>query len=232
MATLLSAKEIVEGALRKIGSYSINDTAANSAEVAIGLEWLDIIMAELSGTRHLKFIVQDAASFTVPANQANYDLQNSLGENWPVEGMAFPLSLYLIKVNGLRSEINLVTQNRFNEIASQPSKGQPVCAYVDRTNRHQLKLWPVPVENTSLELTFQKFSDIVAGRENASTGLRKSWQRWAIYALAAELGGGPVRRLPPAMLNDFGNTANLALERLLSFDRSFENDTIQFPYYG
>jgi len=230
MPISLSAKEIVERALRKIGSLSINDTAADTIELEEGLHWLDLIMSELAGTEYINFLVEDKVSFALSADTQVYNLKTVAGADWPNDGMAFPLSAYA-ETGSSRQEVKLLSKARFDALDTAAGGG-PQYAYIDRSSDPVLKVWPTPGDdNVTFELTFQKFSSTFYGNSNSQTGLRPSWQRWAIYALAAEIGDGPVRRLPLREVDRFGKLADVTLFKLQAFDRSFETANPITPYY-
>lgn len=230
MSVLLSAKEIVERSLRQIGSYSINDDAARTEEMNEGLFWLDLIMSQLAGTEHINFLSNETVSLSLSADMQSFNLQTALVQVWPKDGMAFPLNAYLIN-GSTRTEIELITKKRFDELEEET--GLPQYIYIDRTNNPILNVWPVPsTGDLTLELTFQKFSPTFEAKTNIDTGLKPSWQRWAIYALSAEIGNGPVRKVPRSELNDYRAIAEATLQKLQAFDRSFDNGEPVMPYYG
>ena len=86
MSKLWKASGICERALRKIGAFSVNDTAADPEELSEALYWLDLAVAELAGTEQCQWLIPTTLSIALTANTPSYDLSTALGTGNPTDG--------------------------------------------------------------------------------------------------------------------------------------------------
>jgi len=194
MSRLFNASEIAAEALRKIGAYAINDSAPDPREHGLALNWLDLVMAELSGTQKCWWLVPQSIDLDLTSGTRTYLLTNILGSLAP-DGMVFPVRAALLR-NGTETDLRLVTRQEYDAIAAKATAGTPELLHVDRLREATMNVYPVPAEaGLQVRLTFQKFAPTVAAGGN-NHGLRLSWQRWAIYRVASDIGDGTVRHVP------------------------------------
>ncbi len=226
MSVLFSARSVCEQSLRKVGSYSINDMAADGIELAVALEWMDLNMAQLAGTNEAWWLVKATNTIPLVALQASYDLATIL----PAAAQAqFPLYAEWDSGNGNQQPVEIVTRQTFEELPDPTTSGQPTLIHIDRLTTPIMRVYPVPATAAvgSILLTTQTFSPNIAGSVggNLPHGLAAAWQRWLVYRVASDVGDGPVRRMPLNDLRAFEAKAGEALAALLSFNnREHDNE--------
>jgi hypothetical protein len=200
MSKLFNARQICERALRLIGAYSLMDSQADAEEMTEALSWLDIILAELSGTQRVYWLVPETLTMPLTASTASYDVLNTVTKP-PTNGIEFPIEAWLSDAAGNRSEVELCTHRAFNEVAGSPATGLPTHIHIDRLGKPTIRVYPTPgadlgANEQFIKLVVQTYAgDFATGNGQKETGLRAAWQRWCIYELAANIGAGPVRRL-------------------------------------
>lgn len=235
MAAFLSARRICEGALRRIGAYAINDSAARPQDLEEALRCLDDLVAELAGTVECFWLLTDTLSLPLTADTASYDLKAALGSAWPGQGIEYLRDAWIENAAGLRSPIELVRRDAFEARANLAESGCPAILHIDRlVPVPTLRPWPIPgADGFTLKLVIQAQSPTVAGSgpipkpkegESSDAGAPAAWNRWAKYALAAEIGSGPVRKLPDATTNTWRIVAEDAKRALLAFQNQ-EHET-------
>lgn len=237
MSAVLTSREIAEEALRKIGAYSRADTGADPEDLRIALNWLDLIMSEFSGTTRVLWLVQRPFQFPLLANVQDYNLLDEAATAGAATAdFEFIVSATLVWNNGgQRRPLELLRCDQFNRRSRDSITGVPCVAYVDRLKAPTLSLYPVPTadDTYTCELSVQSFPSSTADYQNVAgvqggldaPGIRKSWQRWAILKLAAELGDGPVRRLSPAEIDRYKRDADIAEKKLLGFENREHDDS-------
>lgn len=237
MSTLFTAKQICEEALRKIGAYAINDTAADDEHVRLALGWLDLLMAELSGTTRCWWLV--TREITVPldtADQRTYDLAAVTA----AEGLQFqfPVSAALVDDAGNRAPLELWRSDQYDAVSKLTTSGNPCGVYIDRLTG-LLCVHPVPAITTlSVALTIQTFANSlvqdnrVTGVQDsdASHGLRASWQMWAIYRLAGVLGDGTIRRCSTQEQDRHLRMAEISEAKLMAFENREHDSSFQIAF--
>lgn len=237
MSTLFTAKQLCEEALRKIGAYAINDTAADDEHVRIALGWLDIIMAELSGVTRCWWLVNREVSVPLDvADQRSYDLAGAVAAGG--NDFQFPVSAALVDAAGNRTPLTLWRSDQYDAVAKLSTSGTPCGVHIDRLSG-MIHVHPVPTVTTySLSLTVQTFANSLV-RDNrvtgvqgsdAASGLRASWQMWAIYTLAGCLGDGTIRRCAQAEVTTFLRMAEISERKLLAFENREHDDSHQVAF--
>ena len=234
MALLLSAKGVCERALRMVGAFAINDSAAQPEDLLEALHWLDLNMAQLTGAEVMRWLVPSTFTISLDtADQKSYDLSNAIGSAFPTDGLAFPIEAWLQDDSGNRYPLEIVTRQKFEDVSKPAQSGTPEYVYFDRLLDMQMQVWPVPSVTTwNVMLVAQSFSPTVAsddptkkaGGGNTAHGLRESWQRWAVLQLAADIGDGPVRTVAANKIKSWQAKAEDALQGLKAFDNS-EHET-------
>lgn len=237
MSTLLTARQVCEQALRKVGSYSINDTGADPDEMREALSWLDLIMAELAGTNNRLFLRPDTVEIPMVNDQRAYSLDIAGLE----QGVSYPVKATLHYGGSFLGDIQIATRGEY-EVLRQTDVGHPQFIYIDRLNTPVMHVHPTPqsglLPGHSIRLVVQTLGPDVIPRGaghalgNASaTGLRHAWQRWAIYRLASDLGDGTIRTLPGNKLRTFEAKAGEALAMLQAHeDREHSTPTRAKPW--
>jgi hypothetical protein len=228
MSDLWSARKIGEAMLRRIGAYAVNDSAARPQDMEVALQCLDTLVAELAGTRERFWLVTDNLSLALTADETEYDLQTALGSDWPSEGIEYVRSAWLENSTGKRFPIEIATRLKFDSIYNPEESGQPEMIHVDRlVPSPKLRPRPVPSDDEwTLKLVLQKLSPTIAGvgpipkqtsGQSLYAGLPASWRRWLEYAGAADIGSGPVRKLPNSTIKEYRDEAAKSKMELEAF---------------
>lgn len=228
MPTLLNAREVCEKALRKIGAFSINDTAARAEEMTEALAWLDLNMAELGGTGRCWWLVPNTLSIPLTAAVAEYDLKTVLGSDYPTDGVQFPLKAMIDNGAGYQQPVDIVRRTVFEDLSTPGRTGTPELIYINRFRDPVMTTWPTlgaGVTGYTLELVVQTLSaDVVTTNGNIDTDLDAAWQRWGIYQLCADLGDGTIRRVPLNESQAYERKAETARKRLEVFQNREHHD--------
>lgn len=214
MPQRLSSKQVAEAALRQIGEYSINDSAAAPEALSEALFWLDTVVSSFVAKRACYWLRPATYSFSLTANTRSYDLDTALGTNAPEDGV-FILSEAWVRDNGRDVPVDIITRSDYEGLSNKSASGKPDRIYVDRLADPQVYVYPVPGTGTSysLRLLTQNYApDMTKQQGKLSTGIPPEWNEFLILSVAARIGNGPVRRLP---VNEVRNLYDLAgrLER-------------------
>jgi len=225
MSRLFSARELAERALRKIGAFSINDTAADPEELHETLFWMDMAIAEFVGAERCHWLIP--VTIDIPLTTANsYDLSDAAGQSYPGNGIIFPADAYLRDSSGNDGEVRLVSRREYEAITDKDATGKPEIVYIDRLKDDQnLYVHPVPVSAGiyTLRLVCQTYANTVTVKVGAATsgnvphGWPVEWQRWIINQTAADIGSGPVRRLMKSETDDIKRDAETSRARLTAY---------------
>ena len=200
------------------------------------LFWLDLNMAELSGVEECWWLVPATLSLALTGGTQSYDLLSVLGTSAPADGFMFPLEAHLNDGNGNRTELQIVRRSEIESHSSPATTGSPEQIHIDRLATPTLKTYPTlaaGLTGYTIDLVIQTFSKTVSDTKNGeeATGLRATWQRWAIYQVASDVGDGTVRRLTAAEVREFTAKAELARTRLLKFENREHANHLQIISY-
>ena len=223
MSKLWKASGICERALRKIGAFSVNDTAADPEELAEALYWLDLAVAELAGTEQCQWLIPTTLSIALAANTASYDLSTALGTANPTDGVLFPIEAWIRDSNGLDTPIDIIRRRDFEDIEDKDKAGVTDRIYIDRLNEDQnIFIYPVVDETGySIRLLCQTYAANLGGTGltatgNIAHGFSAEWQKWMVLQNAADIGSGPVRRLPISETDRIRAEAGTSLTKLMA----------------
>lgn len=241
-STIYTAKETAERALRKINAFSINDDSAREEDLYEALYWLDMIVAHVAGIGRCFWLVRDELSLPLTAGDHTYDLAALLNQQIK-NGVQFPVAAFLETTPAgggpSRTPLPIVQQITFRKTVTNPtSTGAPTAIFIDRLNGPTLYTDRVAtaVEVTAVTkiiLIVQTFSGSLkpkgsaAGNielSNEQAGLRPAWNLWAVTALAAQIGDGPVRTLPSERIDRWKRDAAGYLEQLYAFENREHDD--------
>ncbi len=228
MAFLRTANQLAEDGLRRIGAYAINMAAARPQDLDVALNALDKLVSELAGTNECFWLLTRTLSISLTADTASYDLRTALGADWPSQGIEYVSEAWIEDASGNRYPAEIVTRFKFDAVSDADTSGRPEIIHIDRVVPSPLlRPWPIPADTSwTLKLVIHTSSPTIwtqrpGGKTNAGaavlSGLPSAWARWAEYALAADIGSGPVRKMPSAETNGWRVIAEQARERLLAF---------------
>lgn len=209
-SSFYTATEIAERALRKIGAFAINDEEPDEADLQEALFWLDMEIAHQAGTNKCFWLMRDELEVELVATDADYDLDSELAQQLET-GVQFPKEAFLDRGNGTRVPLKIMSQREFRRrIAVPATTGEPKWVFIDRLNQGPtMHVYPIPTsveEDAEMKiiLVVQTFSPSVKPRGTTGdsgigvqlTGFPAAWNLWAVTALSALIGDGPVRRRP------------------------------------
>jgi len=217
MSGLFSASQICERALRKIGAFSINDSAADGEELQEAAFWFDMILSELAETEACFWLRPDTISSGLTAAQASYVLATLMGTSYPSDGLVSVVSIQYDDGSNSQ-ELTPMRRSEYEGLSQKDTSGTPTFYYLDRLTdaaEQTLYLYPVPVVAGSLEMLVQvETPEVSKTPDNRAHGLRRGWQRFLITSVAAEIGDGPVRRLPSSEVDRYRRDAEIAFKKL------------------
>lgn len=225
MARVYEAREICERALRKIGSYSINDTGASASAMAEARWWLDMVLGHVSARQRCWWMVEDTAEFSLTAGEADYLLSAALPNAPSAQAV---VGLWIIRAGDGTSEPLKIVRRQEWEGRRTTSGDPPEIAYIDRTGEPTLRVNPIPADPSSYQLrvVYQSIApDVRTGDPNAKLAKwRAAWNLWIVTALAAEIGDGPVRKLPGDEVRAMRSDAAKLLAELDAYDAHEQAD--------
>lgn len=229
MPTILSAKEIVEKSLQKIGRFPTTQAAANPVDLKRGLETLEIILQDYFGQGSLasaKGTVQIPLLSSTPIYQLKY-YENQLARS----GVQFVYSAELLEVaSGSRTPVDVINEEKFF-LLNPNTTGLPCAVYVNKgpdvsntlVQIHPMLGSQVADGTYTLLMQVQTFATAITDNSGAQKlNIRPTLYLWAITKLAYQLGTGTIRRLPKQETDQFKIDYE-EIESKISFD-NVEND--------
>ena len=220
MSQILSNKKIGEAALRLIGSFSINHSAADPAELEESLQWLDLVVGTMAAIDRPYWLTEKTVSKALTVDQSEYDLNNFLGSDKPTDGVFFVSRVTINDGNSADEPIDIIRRNEYEEIANKVTSGKTEKIYIDRRTTPSFFVYPVMGTGATytLKMVLQSYPpDMTANKGNAKHGIPPEWNMWMIKALVAEIGGGPVRRLPQSERSDLAADADRLYKKLMAY---------------
>lgn len=236
MASFMTAREIAEHALRKIGAYTVNDSGADGNELDVALSALDVVLAHHLSVDRFWFLVDAVYTVSLTADQTDYDLKSELGSSWPSDGIIFPIAAHLADSNGNIDPVTILRRDQWDELDTSES-GRPGFVYFDRSDPTTMTMRIYPTIGTSgfsIKLTAQSFAKTVSGplvNPTVATGLPQAWNMWAIYQLAVFCGDGTIRRVSSSYVKEWKDEAEMLKHQLESFAaQEHADDPVAEPY--
>lgn len=215
MAQLLTAKGVAERSLRMIQAFSINDTSADPEELRETLYWMEMLLDHKAATNKLYFLIPADVLVPLPAAQS-FPLVTQAAGAWPTNGVLMFHYAKLIDGSNNETELRILRRDEYEAIDNKTQSGRPQAIYIDRLDpNYTASLWPVPSDTSySAKLVLQTYNLTVAldnkslPQTNNQHGLQAGWQLWLVTAVAAAIGRGAVRTLPPAEIKDLQASAD------------------------
>lgn len=213
---MLTAADVAEGALRKVGALPPSMAAPNPRELRVALRELNTAVAHLAGTVELPWVRR---RYRIPLLPDVYEYDLTLP--YP-EGADCPCGAvidkwdwaYLILTDGRRKPLTLqYERDHLNRELDVPEPGEPCAVWIKRElvpwavlDRQPIALEVAQGEDATTGLTLEIAGQHQAGDLTESDGrveliLPNAWQLYLTYACAAEIGNGPVRTLPDGRLD-------------------------------
>lgn len=236
--TLLSVQTICTRALRKIGEFPIRGAVLRPEALAETREWLDMVIAHQSGRMRTPWLIPDTAIFSLVAGQQAYDLRAVIGAQIVPDGLQFVVAAYLYDPATVQDvhRIELKQRIEWEDITDKTRAGEPEAAWIDRTRWPVLHVYPTPSAATralKVRIVYQTMSSSFSNLpfNDKTYALHECWNLWMVTALAAEIGSGPVRRLPKDEVDDMNRKAErlrLDLEAYDQFEQADEPRQVAF----
>lgn len=220
MARILEVREVCERALRRIGSYSIRDSQADAAEMAEARHWLDMLMGHVAARRRTWWLVAETASVTLTIDEPDYVLSAVLPDG---DAMSSVISVTAVNLEtDARDPLEVWRRWEWEERDATLVTGPPRAVYIDRSSTPTMRVWPTPSDPLThrLDVVFQRVSpNLVTGAASERiTAFREQWNLYIVTALAAQIGNGPVRKLPQDEVREMQGQAESLLFDLECFD--------------
>lgn len=215
---LKTARHLAEQALRKIGVYSINDSAARPEHLQIALEWFGMILDE-AGVLGLPFLREQTLIVSLVEGQTSYPLTDV----YPA-GVIFPLDAWLEHTSlGTLRQISLLTREEWDrEVTAEAiTDGEPCNVFADQVGLRTLHIDHTPSAEvaTDYQIKLRAQCYVENGPESEDgkyNQIPPMWNIWAIYAMARYLGDGTIKRLPAQTVAGFQRDAATHFDRLQS----------------
>lgn len=220
---LLTINQICERALRKIGSTSINDSASRANEIEEARWWLDMVVGHIASIRRRWWLVPATKAVPLVAGTTAYPVTTALAEP---DGILHIVSAWRVSLTDStdREEVKILRRQEWEEREEAGSNGRLDAIWVDRTDVPTINVHRVPATPIThrLEVVYHRFApDLTPLRgksDRPMEGLRQAWNLAIVHALAAEIGNGPVRKLPGDEVRDMQNTAKERIAELDAYD--------------
>jgi hypothetical protein len=232
MSRVLTVGEICEAALRKIGAYAINDSGARKAEMDVAITWLDLMIGHTAAIRRRWWLVPGTAPLTLQEGVAAYPLRATLPGAPEIQDV---VAVWRVDLqSGVRSQVEVMRRQEW-EARGQSAAGPVSQAFYDRLDTPTLLLNPVPGAplRYRLDVVYQAFPpEISSTQDEVIGGFRRAWSLWAVTALAAEIGDGPVRKLPGDEVRAARSDATRLLNELDAWDGQEQADEPRRTVYN
>lgn len=224
MATIFSAKDIVERSLQKIGRFPTSMAAADSVDLERGLSTLELILQDAFGQQSM---IAGKGTLRVPLVAAveKYPLQYLSN----TAGVQMIFDAELIEVaSGASTPIRVCDEEQFFRL-NLKDVGVPCDIYLNKgpeinpTMQVHPMLGPDVAEGVwEIYLQIQTFATAILTRGVGVPvlNLRPTLYLWAITKLAYELGNGILRRLPETELTRLKADYEEKESKVIGFDGS------------
>lgn len=234
MPTLLSAKDICEQSLMKVGRFPTSQDQPNIIDLKRAFKMFELVLQSTFGEAS---VTSAWGTLQVPlvAGLTAYPITELSTETYK-EGVQFVYGAELITINGGSSRpIDVVTEEKFFKL-NQTDVGEPCEIYIDKGESPIIHVHPTlgseVADNTyQLLLQVQTFPTAISqqgvGARAGALNIRPPWYLWAITKLTYQLGTGTLRRLPEAELTRFKADYEEMELKLLGFDGA-ENQNQNF----
>lgn len=223
---------VLERALRKIGATAITSPAARAREMVEARYWLDMVVGHLAGRERTWWLVPRTATFLLVAGKREYDLNEAVGIAQAPDGIEFVVAVYIddATTGAAVGDVNLLRREEYEAEVGETinAVGVPSGAYIDRAQRPTLMFLHAPGAGRSYRarVVFQSYApNLVSTRDlKLLERFRSAWTLWLVTATAAQIGNGPVRKLPKDEVDDMKRDAGSLLFDLESYEGHEQNN--------
>jgi hypothetical protein len=217
MATVFPVNTIINEALRAVGELSTHDAGSDPAKFAIAMTWLDMLVAEVVETERPLWLIPEAVTASIPIDTVPFDFVQAAASDIETDRFRGPITCAIVSdATGHADPLRRMTLQEYEAIGDKSAGGYPCAVYVDRTELRPLFYFDSVVKVTGYSLRVTFFLNNQAIAVNGEHGFPQAWQRFLVRALAADIGSGPVVRLPQSEIDDHRKQAEMARERLFA----------------
>jgi len=237
---MTTVRHICEQALSKIGAYSAADDGADPHQLAIAARWFNDLVKHMNATSRRSWLVSSPVRVKLEPGRSTYSLirQNLSSQRnetlateqneairvdeLPDPGIMFVISARRRDIaSGRETGVKLIDRYQYDEITDKAREGNVECIHVDQLNEMSMRVHPVPKDATQeIILTCQRLTfdqGATEGRRETRAEIMNGFELWAIHALAALIGDGPVTRLPDSDVTRLEGRATRYMADLQAF---------------
>jgi hypothetical protein len=226
MSLTPSINFVCQRALRLIGEYALRASGPRPEAMEEATYWLDMQMGFVSAMELTWWLVPATATFPLVAGQRDYTLMDVIGQEQAPDGIQFVSALFVddATTGAEVGQVNLLRRHEFEEALGQNAnaEGPPSLGHIDRQRNPTLRFVEAPDTATAYRarVVFQSYSpDLTATKDLRKLAtFRDGWTLYLVYALAAHLASGAVRRLPSDEVRQLEGKAKEYLYHLQAHD--------------
>lgn len=218
---MYTAADAAELSLGFVGVKTPYDLAATAEEFDTALTHLNVLLAEIVGTKHFWWWTPVQQTFTLEVGVSEYNLDVKLVNGTPLH---FVRRAQLKDSAGQVTPLTLIRRKQFDE-EYEPAidQGTPTRIYVERKNQPKLYTLGTPTVADTIVLTGLRYpEDISASGGDVDITFPDAWIRYIALRNAVDIGAGPVVSLPAMRHKRLVDMANAA-ERALNAFNNREN---------
>ena len=213
----ISSIDIATKMLREVGSFSPYDVEPDPSDLAIALEYLDMMLAEKVGTEQLWFFIPETTSSALMIDQGDYYL-NDLTEEIELQ---FVRGIKIVDDTANEHCVELIRKNTYEDIRYDSAfnrTGIPKFAYVERKDNPKVHFLPAPNKEYDAKIWGQTYSNVIASTCTKVNyiGFPDAWELALVIEGASHIGRGPVVDVGTSKLREFERIAIDKWERLMA----------------
>lgn len=173
---ILTRNELIEQSFKKVGAL-VDGEALSAEQIDTGVKRLNLIVKDVQSDN--VFLWQQFVDNTpITVGTDTYDL--------PTDPPAHAVDKAFYKKNDRDEELEYLAWREYQDVYDKTTTGKPTHYSIDQRNQ-TIYLWPVPNEIATLSLfCISKLKDF--DDSDGSGDFPAKWQRFLMYALAADLG--------------------------------------------
>lgn len=195
---------VCQRALRKIGEFGLRSSGPRPEAMEEARYWLDMLVAHVATQERTWWLVPQTAAFPLIAGQRDYSLLDAVGATQGPDGIEFVAAVLIVDAatGQLVNDVNVLRRIEFEQLRARDATatGAPSACYINRDRSPTMQFLEAPDDAIEYEcrVIFQGYApSLLNGDDNARmVKFRDGWQLYLVTALAAQIGDGPVRKLP------------------------------------
>lgn len=193
MSRTFDSSEIVTLAARVCQVIGPNVTGLDQQRLAIGLQFLDMVVAEVVGTDSLFWEATGPREITLVADQPSYNIATLLSSDAP----QFVHRAFVRDSSGYDSPLTFLSREQYDDLSDKDASGVPDRIYIEHGKSLAYPYPVVAASGYSVFLDSYGFSrDLTKSTGSIPHDLPNSWQMNLVYRLAAVIGDGPLIKAP------------------------------------